>query len=287
MSIAIMGATGKLGRPTLDHLRARVGAENIVAVTRSPERAADLAALGVQVRQGDYADRASLQRAFSGVHTVHLIPGMAMPRERVQHVSNAIEAAQAAGVQRLVHVGIVGTDVTNPFAIMPYLLYAESAVVTSGLRWTLLRNAYYAEPVAEWLPEIVRLGTIPYPTGSGRHPWATRADMGRAAAAVLASDAHDGQRYDLTGPEALRVQDLCELAARVTGQPIVHRPATDEDYVQASIEGGEPAPFARLLATLYAPVRMGMTGFTTDHIERLGGQAPAPMEQVMRAAWRG
>jgi NAD(P)H dehydrogenase (quinone) len=199
-----MGATGNLGRSTIEHLITRIGAEHIVAVCRTPSKADDLAARGVIVCRGDYSDIERLKTAYDGVDTVHLIPTMAMPRERVQQVQNAVDAARACGVRHLVHVGIVGTDVSNGFAMMPYLLYAESALVTSGLAWTLLRNAYYAEPLAGWLPEILRMGTIPYPIGDASHAWGARDDMAHAAAAVLASEDHDGKRFDLAGPTAQR-----------------------------------------------------------------------------------
>lgn len=285
MRIAIMGASGKLGRATIAQLIRMHGAENIIAVTRSPARAEDLAALGVQVRAGDYSDHASLKAAYEGVDTVHLIPSKSMPRERVQEVQNAIDAAKAVGVRRLVHVGIVGTDVLNRFVIMPYLLYAENAIVTSGLEWTLLRNAYYAEPVADWLPEILRMGTIPYPFAGGRHPWATRDDMARAAAAVLASSEHDGKVFDLTGPTAHSVAELCAIVSRVTGQTITHREATMDDYIQACLQDGEPEAFARLLGTLYLPVQDGLTNFASTHIQELTGQAPESMASFLARMW--
>lgn len=285
MRIAIMGASGKLGRRTLAHLISLHGAEQIIAVTRAPERAADLAELGVEVRRGDYSDAASLEAAYQGADTVHLIPGTAMPPERVRQVQNAIDAAKAAGVRRLVHVGIVGTDVTNGFVIMPYLLYAESAIVTSGLAWTLLRNAYYAEPVADWLPEILRMGTIPYPFGAGSHAWATRDDMARAAAAVLASTAHQGRVFNLTGPTAHSVSELCAIVSQVTGAPITHREATMDDYIQACLQDGEPEAFARLLGTLYLPVQAGLTSFASTDILDLTGRAPESMASFLARRW--
>jgi len=282
MTIAVLGATGQLGRRTVAHLIDLVGADQVIAVARTPSKASDL---GVTVRQGDYNDLDSLQAAFAGVETVHLIPSTAMPRERVQQVQNAIDAAKAAGVRRLVHVGILGTDVTNGFVIMPYLLYAESAIATSGLAYTLLRNAYYADPIADWLPDLVKLGTVPYPTGRGAHPWASRDDMARAAAAVLASGDYDGEGFDLTGPVAHTTEDLCDIVQRVTGSPIAYRDASEAEYIASCLEAGEPEPFARLLATLYTPVRDGLTSFATNHIEQLTGQAPEPLDDFLRRQW--
>jgi len=64
--IVVTGASGQLGRLVIDSLLARMPAGQIVAAVRNPERVADLAALGVQVRQADYNQPDSLVRAFAG-----------------------------------------------------------------------------------------------------------------------------------------------------------------------------------------------------------------------------
>ena len=127
------------------------------------------------------------------------------------------------------------------------------------------------------------MGTIPYPTGDGGHPYAAKDDLARAAAAVLAGGTrHDEALYDLTGPEALTTDALCDAVARVTGAPVRGSQATVEDYIRACAQGGEPPAFARLLATLYDPVRLGMTHIVTDHIEQLTGTAPLGFEAFLR-----
>ena len=283
MRIAILGATGQLGGRTIAHLKTHVRSDTIVAVARAPSKATAIAQAGVEVRQGDYDDRDSLRAAFEGVDTVHLIPSMAMPHERVQQLENAIGAAREAGVRRLVHVGLVGTRLDNPFRIMPYLVYAETALRQSGLAFTLLRNPYYAEPIVEWVSRIIQMGTIPYPTGDGGHPYASRDDLARAAAAVLAArDVHDGELYDLTGPESLTTADLCERVARVSGAEVVPTDATVDDYLQACADDGEPPELSRMLATLYEPVRLGFTSFTTDAIERVTGTPARTFEALLR-----
>lgn len=49
----ITGVTGKLGRVAVEDLLSRVPAGEVAAVARDPRKAADLAARGVDVRQGD------------------------------------------------------------------------------------------------------------------------------------------------------------------------------------------------------------------------------------------
>lgn len=188
MKIAVLGGAGQLGRHVVEALLENgCGANDIVVMTRKPDRAGDLAARGVVVRSGDYDAPESLPGVLDGVETVHAIPSFAMPRQRVQQLEDVLDAARRQGVRRFVSTGLVGTSIHNPFFIMPYLVYAETAVRNSGLAWTLLRNGYYADPVVDWVPDILEMGTIPYPTGSGRCAYVARRDLGRATAAVLAT----------------------------------------------------------------------------------------------------
>ena len=64
--IVVTGATGQLGRLVIANLLKRVPANQIVAAARTPSNAADLAALGVQVREADYSKPATLATAFAG-----------------------------------------------------------------------------------------------------------------------------------------------------------------------------------------------------------------------------
>src|SRR6266481_5404568 len=54
--LLVTGATGHLGRLTLQLLLEQVPAERLAGLARDPSRAADLAEQGVEIRQGDYFD---------------------------------------------------------------------------------------------------------------------------------------------------------------------------------------------------------------------------------------
>ena len=71
--ILVTGASGHLGRKTLQHLLKRRPAGDLVGLARDPEQAADLAAQGIEIRKGDYFDYGSLLNAFEGVEKVMLI----------------------------------------------------------------------------------------------------------------------------------------------------------------------------------------------------------------------
>lgn len=286
MRLAITAATGQLGRQSVEGLLSQgVPAEDIVAVARSPHKAADLADRGVTVRRGDYDDPASLRQAFEGVDRVLLIPGMAMPAPRVVQHQSLLDAARAAGVRHVLQYGLVGTHPDNPFVIAPYLLYAERATRSSGMAWTILRTALYAEPFLGWVPRFVEWGTIPYPTGQGRMTFAARPDLGRAGAAALAGEGHASKIYELTGPQAHTAEELCALVSEATGREVAYRPATVEDYVRAAVSTGTPEPAAHFLATLYAPVPLGLNAVCTDHIEALTGTPPQGLRALIRGSY--
>jgi NAD(P)H dehydrogenase (quinone) len=282
MKIAIVGAAGALGRRTLEEaLRRDVVPEDVVVAVRTPEKLSEHADRGVQVRRADYDDPASLAQAFAGVERVLLVPSLAMPGPRALQYHHAIAAAREVGVKHLFHYGLVPTALEAPFVVTPFMLFAEAALRTSGLDWTVLRNSLYADPIADWVPEIVKMGTIPYPTGDGRCAYVSRRDIARAGAAVLTTDGHEGRVYHLTGPQALTTAELCEAVARVTGEPVEYRDATDADYVKACRAGGEPERFTQLLLSLYWTIRDGFCDVAPGDIEALTGTPPERFESFL------
>jgi len=100
--IVVTGATGQLGRLVIAALLKTVPAANIVAAVRSPEKASDLAALGVQVRRADYSDAASLDAALQGAEKILLISSNEIGQRLTQHRA-VIDAAKRANVKLLAY----------------------------------------------------------------------------------------------------------------------------------------------------------------------------------------
>ncbi len=117
--VLVVGATGALGRPAVRLLRERGVA--VRALSRHPEQAADLAALGAETVAGDLTDTASLQRACQGATRVlacaHGLLGRG--RFRSEAVDDAghralLKAARAAGVERFVYTSALGAHADHP-----------------------------------------------------------------------------------------------------------------------------------------------------------------------------
>ena len=279
----IMGASGHLGKMTLDAVLSRdVPPSSVVALVRNPEKLADYANSGVDVRWADYDDPASLMESFVGIDRILLIPSLAMPADRVRQYDNAIAAAKKARADHIFHYSLVSTHVECPFAITPFLVYAESALRTSGLKWTFLRNGLYSDPIVDWVPDIIKMGTIPYPTGEGCCSYVSRSDIARAGAAALTGTGNEEQVYNLTGPESLTTAELCQAVAAVTGKPVAVSTASDEDYLDACRNSGTPEYFARWLLTMYHAVREGFMDVVTSDIEILTGHPAERFQDFLK-----
>lgn len=191
MSIVVTGATGKLGRLTVEALlRRSVPADQIVATGRQVEKLADLAARGVTVRRTDFADPASLKTAFAGADKVLLVSSSEVGQRAAQH-ANAIEAAKDAAVSLLAYTSILKAD-TSTLLLAPEHQQTEEFLAASGLPHVLLRNGWYTENYTDQLPVYVEHG-IAGAARDGKVSAATRADFAEAAAAVLTGDGHAGR----------------------------------------------------------------------------------------------
>src|SRR3954447_9076280 len=99
MTIAITGATGKLGWLVITQIKDKVPPADIVALVRSTANASDL---GVTAREADYGKPQTLDSALAGVDTLLLISSNEVGRRATQH-RNVIEAARKAGVSRILY----------------------------------------------------------------------------------------------------------------------------------------------------------------------------------------
>jgi NAD(P)H dehydrogenase (quinone) len=244
--IVVTGATGQLGRLVIASLLKRVPANQIVAAVRTPSKAADLATLGVQVREADYNKAATLAKAFAGATSLLLISSPSMDTRVADHKA-VIDAAKTAGVQLLAYTSVLRAD-TSTLLVAPDHLATEQYLAASGIAWVFLRHPSYLENYTASLGSALEHGAIVGSAGTGRNSAATRADLADAAAVVLTTPGRAGKIYELGGDVAFT---MVEFAAEVSGQSgkkVVYNDLSQQAY-QAMLESvGLPAKLAYLIA---------------------------------------
>ena len=284
MTIAIAGASGNLGRKTADDVLERIAPSELVLVTRTPERLQSYAARGITVRYGDFDRPDSLPAAFAGVERLLLISASDIGRRVPQHLA-AVDAARAAGVGHVVYTSMVNPVEANPVAVAVEHRETENGIRASGLRWTFLRDAIYADVESGPLLAALDAGQLVHNKGEARSAYVARDDVAAVAAAVLTSDGHEGQAYDVTGPELLDASDLARIGTAVTGKPVTVIAVDDAAYIAGLVQhAGLPEPVAMTLATFGQAIREGHLGQRSDVVERLTGRPATPFEDVLRAS---
>ncbi|MFT2818039.1 SDR family oxidoreductase [Leifsonia sp. A12D58] len=283
MSIVVTGATGHLGRLAVESLIQRgVAPADIVAAGRNVERLQEFAGLGVNIAAIDYSDPASLTAAFEGADTLVLVSGSEVGKRVEQH-ANAINAAKAAGVSRIVYTSAPHADTTS-LILAPEHKATEELISASGIPFTILRNGWYTENYAQTVEQAGQSGVIIASVGQGRVASASRADYAEAIAAVLTTPGHENSVYELSGDEAWTHDDLAAAAARILGRDVVYTPLSADEHLATLTAVGLPAETAGFIVALDANIADGLLGETSGDLARLIGHPTTPLEDGLRDA---
>jgi NAD(P)H dehydrogenase (quinone) len=282
MVVAITGASGHLGRKTAELVIGGLDPSDVVLLTRTPDALADLAGRGAAVHRADFNEPSSVRDALAGVERMLLISAVELGH-RVQQHRAAIDAAQHAGVRHVLYTSIPNPVTQNPAGVVPDHLATEEALRASGLAWTFLRNNLYAEYQVPTAAQAIATGQLVTNAGGGRTAYVSRDDCAAAAAAVLTSPGHENTAYDVTGPQAVSVDELAALAGEIAGRTIDVVHVDDDAFVTGLTGAGVPEVGARLYASFGASTRDGFLEGVSSAVEDLTGEAPRSLRAVLTA----
>ncbi|MCF3183358.1 NAD(P)H-binding protein [Streptomyces polychromogenes] len=282
MSIVVTAATGALGRLVVEELLTRVPAAELAVVVRDKDKAADLAARGIEVRVADYDDPASLAGAFRAGERVLLISGNEVGRRVPQHTA-VIEAAAAAGVAQLAYTGILGGPEAD-FELATEHKATERAILDSGLPYTFLRNGWYHENYTAQLPVVLEHGAVVASAGEGRVASAARADYAAAAAVVLTGEGHLNRVYELSGDTAWSLSEYAAEVARQSGREVAYSAVPGDAHLEVLTGAGVPEDFAAVIVDVDAAISRGRLAGTSGDLARLIGRPTTPVAEAITAA---
>jgi NAD(P)H dehydrogenase (quinone) len=281
-SFLVSGASGQLGRRVVE-LLLEANAGPIVATTRTPEKLADLAARGVEVRRADFDEPSTLAPAFAGVRRALLVSTDALdrPGRRLAQHRAAIAAFEASGVEHVVYTSLPNPN-GSPVTIANDHAETEATLASTKLDFTILRNNLYADYLLASLGQALGSGQLVDAKGESKVAWVTREDCARAAAGALLDGARGRRILDVTGPEALSSDELAAIVSGVTGRTIVHVSVSDEVLVKGMVEHGLPEPIARLMTSFDHATRDGLLVNVSDTVERLSQRPPKRVSELIR-----
>lgn len=244
-TVAVTGASGMIGVYICRSLL-RTGA-TVIGVVRNPSKAEFLAREGVQFRKADLADVSALTTAFSGCDAVVSNAAMYVVQKSMhawaEHekanldgTRNVCEAAQHAGVKRVVHIstfGIYRWSIFRPLTEQSPQLngakrqggpYRATKQTSEALAWDLARQhqlnmttlrptAVYGARDNNFLRPLYRLLKLPIiPMPSIRFPVVYAGDVADAVVGALKNEASIGQAYNVGGAD-LQIADIVQAVA--------------------------------------------------------------------------
>ena len=279
MTIAITGATGRLGRLVIDRLKTKVPAGQVIALVRSPEKAKGL---DVTAREFDYSRPQTLAPALAGVEKLLLISSSEIGQREPQH-RNVIAAAKASGIKHLVYTSLLHAD-RSPISVAGEHHATEANIAASGIPATILRNGWYAENYTVSIPAALANGAVIGCAGDGEISLATRADYADAAVTVLTNAGHQGKTYELAGDKAYTLSDLAAEISRQTGRNIPYRNLPQAEYAAILKRVGLPDVRAEFIASSDFDASHGALFDDGHQLSKLIGRATTPLSEAVRQA---
>jgi uncharacterized protein YbjT (DUF2867 family) len=280
MTLAVTGATGRLGRRVAERLAAAGVPQRLVL--RDPSRAPSLP--GTETVRAEYADGEAARRALDGVTTLFMVSGAEEPG-RVETHRTFIDAAVAAGVTHLVYTSFFGAAPDATFTLARDHWATEEHIAASGLRATILRDNLYID----FFPMMVGDdGVLRGPAGEGRVAAVTQDDIADVAVAVLREpEKHANARYDLTGPAALTMREVAATITEVTGREVSYQDESLNEAYASRAGYGAPAWQVDAWVSTYTAIAAGELDGVTDAVATLTGHPATSLAQHLSALSTG
>ena len=223
-SLAITGASGNVGGTAARLLAERGLPLRLLANT--PSRAPKLP--GAIAVKCSYEDTLTTRVALEGVDVLFMVSAPESEDRLDKHIA-FVDAAAASGVHHIVYLSFMNAAPDATFTLARTHFHTEEHIKASGMTYTFLRDNFYADFFVA-LPD--EAGRILGPAGDGRVGVVAREDAGRVAAGVLADPGrYENQTLDVTGPQALTLDEIAQILTRVQARPVTYvRETIEEAY---------------------------------------------------------
>lgn len=281
MITGITGATGQLGKLVVEHLKSKVGKDNVVALVRTLEKASEL---GVVTRTFDYDKLEGMTEQLKGIDRLLLISANEVGQRLRQH-KNVIDAAQKAGIKWLVYTSLLHADSTT-INLAGEHKETEKMLKASGIDYTILRNGWYTENYTGSVKGALAGGAFIGSAGSGKIASAARTDYAEAAAVVLSDDSYKGKVFELAGDQAYTLSDLAGEISNQTGKNIPYRNLHETEYAKILESFNVPKDLSASIASWDISASKGDLFDDSKQLSKLIGRPTTSLKESVKLALR-
>ena len=231
MKVLVIGGTGTVGSQVVRELLARKMVVQVL--TRNEDKTKSLPS-GAEGIIGDLLDPKTVRSVFTGVDSVFLL--LAVSTSETHEGLMAVNGMRMSGVKHIVYMSVHNLEQALHLPHIGSKLPIETAVKASGIPYTILRpNNFFQNDY--WFKEAMLKHSIyPQPIGDLGISRVDVRDIAEAAAIAFATPGHEGQTYNLVGPQAHTGKSTAEVWSRVLGKTISYGGNDLDTWEQQSLQ---------------------------------------------------
>lgn len=289
-TILVTGAAGGVGSTAQTAIAVLLEqGHRVRAVVRKLDARSDsLRDMGAEIVVADMLDLIAVRAAMQGCSVVYFT--MSISPNYLEAATNVAVAARSLGVKAFVNLSqmtvsqMSETETTSSPQQKQHWL-AEQMLGWSGLPVVYLRPTAFFDGMllVQGAKAIREDNVIRLPFAEGKTALIAGADVGAAAAAVLANPApHIGKVYDLTGVQSLTMTEYAQEFSRVLGRTIQYVNVPPPIWETRLREARLPDHLIAHLITMGELHREGRYDRMTDSFQQLVGRAPISAAEFAR-----
>lgn len=270
MKYLLTGATGHLGGHIFNELIKLVPSSDITVGVHTISKAKSLSEAGAKVVGIDFLKENTLLEAFKNIDVLIYVPSKSHDSfSRVSELENVLTAAKKVNVGHILSMGFIADQVNNPFDLSAFYGYLPRRLASSGIPYTILRNALYADPLVPYLPELIERQNVIYPVKDQALSFISLQDSAKAFAKVASEKTllQNGRIYTLTQSRNYTMPQLAEVLSTVSGSKIGYQPVSLDEFAQIYNQDNE----GHMLSSMYAAGGLGLLDVVSSDYQTIMG----------------
>ncbi|WP_293946206.1 MULTISPECIES: SDR family oxidoreductase [unclassified Sphingobacterium] len=282
--ILVTGATGNLGKATIDSLLNKgIPASNIAALVRDESKSNELKPKGIQVRYGDYQNFESLTAAFKDVDKLLLISSSSEIAHRFEQHKNVINAAKENGVGHIIYTSFEMQDLRRSIMAGDVQYHAETSDYLKQLAvpYTLMANTMYADIIPMLSGNNILDKGVSIPAGNGKVPFLPIKEMAEALAVVLTTDGHEDKEYVIAADTAFSFAEIAELISDILGKRVAYNQPQLDVYLARLVQNGFSEDDSAYLARYSEAIARGEFDTNKSDVKQLLGRSPMSLKDFL------
>jgi uncharacterized protein YbjT (DUF2867 family) len=280
MTIAVIGATGRVGSETVRRVLARGDA--VTALVRDPGKARRVFGEpgGLRIRATRLDDPRDLTGALAGIRAVFIAMGSVGIEGVLQRI--AISAAAAIpSIEQVTRLSVLNTSAGSLGINQRAHHSIDQFAASTAVPYSTIRPAIFSASLLAAAPQVRASRTWTGLAGSGRMALIDHRDVAEAGLRVLTGSALWGAHHDLTGPALMSWPEALELLSAELGEPVTFQVTSERQFLERLTGAGVPAGEAELLITREWAILAGENDYTTGTFQQITGRPPRPVAEFL------